>query len=102
MHRASDIGAAEQALAQERPSISRYDGRSCRTDVRYAHAPLQLTAFGARDRGFFEVILWSAPRRQLKRRPLDGNPILSPQCGESFGLFNHVERLQGISQAAYG
>jgi len=31
---------------------------------------LQLTAFGARDRAFFEVILESAPRRQLKRRPL--------------------------------
>ncbi len=31
---------------------------------------LQLTAFGARDRAFFEAILWSAPRRQLKRNPL--------------------------------
>jgi hypothetical protein len=31
---------------------------------------LQLTAFGARDRAFFEVILCRAPWRQLKRRPL--------------------------------
>jgi hypothetical protein len=31
---------------------------------------MQLTAFGARDRGFFEVILRSAPRRQLKRSTL--------------------------------
>jgi len=31
---------------------------------------LQLTAFGARDRAFFEVILESAPRRQLKRNTL--------------------------------
>ncbi len=34
---------------------------------------LQLTAFGARDRGFFEAVLWSAPRRQLKRKTL-GRP----------------------------
>ncbi len=27
-------GAVQQALAQERPSISRYDGSSCRTDMR--------------------------------------------------------------------
>ena len=33
---------------------------------------LQLAAFGARDRGFFEVILCSAPWRQLKRNTLDG------------------------------
>jgi len=33
---------------------------------------LQLTAFGARDRAFFEGVLWSAPRRQLKRSTLDG------------------------------
>jgi len=31
---------------------------------------LQLTAFGARDRGFFEFILCRAPRRQLKRKTL--------------------------------
>jgi len=37
---------------------------------------LQLTAFGARDRGFFEAILWSAPWRQLKRKPL-GRFVLS-------------------------
>jgi hypothetical protein len=35
-----------------------------------AHGRLQLTAFGARDRAFFEVIWWSAPRRQLKRNTL--------------------------------
>jgi len=34
---------------------------------------LQLTAFGARDRAFFEVMWWSAPRRQLKRSTLDGS-----------------------------
>ena len=34
---------------------------------------LQLTAFGARDRGFFEVVLCSAPRRQLKRNTLGRN-----------------------------
>jgi hypothetical protein len=33
---------------------------------------LQLTAFGARDRCFFELIFWSARRRQLKRVPLGG------------------------------
>src|SRR6266511_908622 len=38
---------------------------------------LQLTAFGARDRCYFEAILCSAPRRQLKRRPLDGGPSYS-------------------------
>jgi len=32
---------------------------------------LQLTAFGARDRAYFDGILWSAPRRQLKRNTLD-------------------------------
>jgi hypothetical protein len=37
---------------------------------------LQLTAFGARDHGFFEVILSSAPWRQLKRRALDGSSAL--------------------------
>ncbi len=31
---------------------------------------LQLTAFGARDRAFFEVVLCGAPRRQLKRNTL--------------------------------
>jgi len=31
---------------------------------------LQLTAFGARDRCYFEAILCRAPWRQLKRRPL--------------------------------
>jgi len=34
---------------------------------------LQLTAFGARDRGFFDVILCRAPRRQLKRNTLGGS-----------------------------
>jgi hypothetical protein len=34
---------------------------------------LQLTAFGARDSSFFEVIFESAPWRQLKRKPLDGS-----------------------------
>jgi len=33
---------------------------------------LQLTAFGARDRCFFEGILGRAPRRQLKRRAFGG------------------------------
>src|SRR6266511_2530200 len=33
---------------------------------------LQLTAFGARDRAFFDVVLCRAPRRQLKRNTLDG------------------------------
>jgi hypothetical protein len=32
-----------------------------------AQPALQPTAFGARDRAFFEVIWYSAPRRQLKR-----------------------------------
>ncbi len=31
---------------------------------------LQLTAFGARDPSFFEVIQCNAPRRQLKRKTL--------------------------------
>jgi hypothetical protein len=31
---------------------------------------LLLTAFGAQDRGFFEVNLCSAPRPQLKRKAL--------------------------------
>jgi len=35
---------------------------------------LQLTAFGARDRWFFEVILCRAPCRQLKRSTLGGKP----------------------------
>src|SRR6266540_3841357 len=35
-----------------------------------ANRRLQLTAFGARDRRFFEALLCRAPRRQLKRRPL--------------------------------
>ena len=35
---------------------------------------LQLTAFGARDRWFFDAFLCSAPRRQLKRSTLDGAP----------------------------
>ncbi len=38
---------------------------------------LQLTAVGARDRGFFEVILRRAPRRQLKRNTLGGRSVLS-------------------------
>jgi len=38
---------------------------------------LQLTAFGAQDRGYFEVILCGAPRRQLKRGPLGGSFILA-------------------------
>ena len=33
---------------------------------------LQLTAFGARDRCFFDVVLCRAPRRQLKRNTLGG------------------------------
>jgi hypothetical protein len=33
---------------------------------------LQLTAFGARDRWYFRAFLYSAPRRQLKRRALGG------------------------------
>jgi hypothetical protein len=33
---------------------------------------LQLTAFGARDRCFFEGILRGAPRRQLKRSTFGG------------------------------
>jgi hypothetical protein len=35
---------------------------------------LQLTAFGARDRGYFEGTLCHAPRRQLKRSTFGGNP----------------------------
>jgi len=38
---------------------------------------LQLTAFGARDRWFFEIILCSAPRRQLKRVPFGGLLLVS-------------------------
>jgi len=38
-----------------------------------ANPRLQLTAFGARDRAFFEIILCRAPRRQLKRSTLDGS-----------------------------
>ena len=36
---------------------------------------MQPTAFGARDRGFFEVILCSAPQRRLMGNPLDGSPV---------------------------
>jgi hypothetical protein len=36
---------------------------------------LQLTAFGARDRGFFEVIVCRAPQRQLKRKSFGRQPI---------------------------
>jgi len=35
---------------------------------------LQLTAFGARDRSYFNAFLCRAPRRQLKRNTLDGYP----------------------------
>jgi len=38
---------------------------------------LQLTAFGARDRVHFDSYR-DAPRRQLKRRTLDGNPSMPP------------------------
>jgi hypothetical protein len=34
----------------------------------------QPTAFGVRDRAFFEVAQCGAPRRQLKRSTLDGAP----------------------------
>jgi len=44
---------------------------------------LQLTAFGARDRAFFEVSLCGAPRRQLKRESL--NEAL--RAGDSSPLF---------------
>jgi len=37
---------------------------------------LQLTAFGARDRGFFEGSLCRAPRRQLKRSTFGRQPIV--------------------------
>jgi len=37
-----------------------------------ANKRLQLIAFGARDRGFFEVTRRGAPRRQLKRSTLGG------------------------------
>jgi hypothetical protein len=36
---------------------------------------LQLTAFGARDRGFLNVILCHAPWPQLNANPLGGSPI---------------------------
>jgi len=39
---------------------------------------LQLTAFGARDHRYFDSFR-SAPRRQLKRNPLDGTPSPSDQ-----------------------
>jgi hypothetical protein len=42
-------------------------------NMRRANRRLQLTAFGARDRAFFEAVSWSAPRRQLKRNTLDGS-----------------------------
>jgi len=46
---------------------------------------LQLTAVGARDRGFFEVILCRAPRRQLKRKPL-GRTITALPTTDAFAL----------------
>ena len=36
---------------------------------------LQLTAFGVRDRGFFEVVVCSAPRRQRTRQALGGSYV---------------------------
>jgi hypothetical protein len=40
----------------------------------------QYRIFGARDPGFFETILESAPRRQLKRNTLGGfRPKVAPQ-----------------------
>jgi hypothetical protein len=38
---------------------------------------LQLTAFGARDRAVFEVVVRRAPRRQLKRNTLGGSLCLA-------------------------
>src|SRR4051794_851038 len=69
---------------------------SCR-DAMPAPAPntrLQLTAFGARDRGFFEVIVCCAPRRQLKRNPFGtrGGVVLIP-----FSIW--IERI-GLSEGA--
>ncbi len=45
---------------------------------------LQLIAFGARDRAFFEAILESAPRRQLKRRALGRTSYPDHAFGISF------------------
>ena len=41
---------------------------------------MQPTAFGAQDRWFFEVSLCSAPRRQLKPRPLGGTILGASRC----------------------
>src|SRR6266511_6135691 len=48
---------------------------------------LQLTAFGARDRAFFEGVLWSAPRRQLKRSTFGGSHQCSQPCYTGVCLF---------------
>jgi len=45
------------------------DHGSIRISTPPSNRRLQLTAFGARDRGFFALVLLSAPRRQLKRKP---------------------------------
>jgi hypothetical protein len=36
---------------------------------------LQLTAFGAQDRCFFDALLCCAPRRQLNRNAFGGRPL---------------------------
>jgi len=60
---------AQPSISQVR-SIERLQSRKPRLRP---NRRLQLTAFGARDRGFFEIILCRAPRRQLKRSTLDGS-----------------------------
>jgi len=64
---------------------------------------LQLTAFGARDRGFFEVIWCCAPRRQLKRKTLGGVPSKPvPKSGSTvIGICIHLSRLLAYPQFNY-
>jgi len=58
---------------------------------------LQLTAFGARDRAFFEALLCRAPRRQLKRNTLGaGHQCL---CLSKATRMVHCAKLIGNDQA---
>ena len=59
-------------VAQERPSISRYGGRSCCTDVRSGAWAVAADRPRAREIVRF-LTRFAAPRRQLKRRPFGGN-----------------------------
>jgi hypothetical protein len=64
--------AAEPAVAQERPSISRYDGRSCCTDVRSGAWAVAADRFARKIEGFLKArcrALAAAERQSVGRTP---------------------------------